>query len=386
MQTVFNRRNSEDVHDAYEEYYRHFGKAPGFIFKGGGFSEDEVAYADRDDVKKKDVMKALANLKAVTDDVCSKMKESFKSETDLKYDKLIWINATAGTVYSLMIFHEQKLIIQCVQVLSKKARNIFLFAEQDSPEVQHFASFIASLTPRKKAKKDTIKIISMDDGNFYMTSIDLEKKQHTFSMENYNEDFDIVSKRIINDLSKEDDNGLVLLHGGIGTGKTSYLKHLLRSVGVHKQIVYVPPDLAQSLSSPSFVTFLIKEATNSILLIEDAENILKHREAGGNQAVSNILNISDGILGDVLKIQIVCTFNCTLDQIDPALRRPGRLISEYEFKKLTSEKSNVLMKKVHGESVIFEVKPMTLAEIYNYNNMPTKSNPEREKFLGFSPT
>ena len=146
----------------------------------------------------------------------------------------------------------------------------------------------------------------------------------------------------------------------------------------------MPPDLTEHLSSPGFITFMMSEAMNSILLIEDAETVLRAREAGGNQAVSNILNISDGILGDVLKLQIVCTFNSRLEEIDSALRRPGRCIAEYRFEKLSESRASNLMVKLHGEDVIFEPKEMTLAEVFNFKK-PRDVTKEKERVFGFIP-
>jgi hypothetical protein len=110
---------------------------------------------------------------------------------------------------------------------------------------------------------------------------------------------------------------------------------------------------------------------------------LKQREAGGNQAVSNILNISDGILGDILRLQIVCTFNSKLQEIDQALLRPGRLIAEYRFEKLSLDKTAALMKKLHG--IEYTGKEMTLADIFNVNNMPDKTNIKKNP-VGFVST
>lgn len=233
--------------------------------------------------------------------------------------------------------------------------------------------------------QDHINIITMSDNDFYLKSIPLvNKNQQQFSYDFYNDDFQPISERVVKTLSATDECGLVLFHGDPGTGKTSYLKYLLHTV-TKKKLIYLPPDLIQSLSAPSFISFLMSEASNSILLIEDAENVLRHREAGGNQAVSNILNISDGILGDVLRLQIVCTFNSKLSEIDSALLRPGRLISEYRFEKLKEDKTVRLMEKLYGEGTVPSKPEMSLAEIFNSNKMPDKTK-ETKTFVGFIDT
>ncbi len=59
-----------------------------------------------------------------------------------------------------------------------------------------------------------------------------------------------------------------------------------------KTLIYVPPDMAKEISSPSFLPFLM-EYQDAILIIEDAENIIKDRNdpSTPSQAVANLLNL-----------------------------------------------------------------------------------------------
>lgn len=224
----------------------------------------------------------------------------------------------------------------------------------------------------KKKRPNTVNIIGYSGSRFHLSTIPLpDNNQEAFSYELYNDSFKPVAEQIINSMHVKDEGGLVLLHGPTGTGKTSFLKHLLK-VETVKQLIYVPPDLISSLSSPAFFDFLIKNASNSILLIEDAENVLKKREGGGDQAVSNILNISDGILGDILRMQVICTFNCPVEEIDNALLRPGRLIAEYKFDKLSQQKTYDNLNRLYGRDVAAKYlgKSLSVAEIFNIKEMP----------------
>ena len=63
--------------------------------------------------------------------------------------------------------------------------------------------------------------------------------------------------------------------------------------------------------NPEFIDLLI-DNPNAVLIIEDAENIIMDRKINNNSSVSNLLNISDGLLSDCLNVQIICTFNSAL--------------------------------------------------------------------------
>jgi ATP-dependent 26S proteasome regulatory subunit len=114
--------------------------------------------------------------------------------------------------------------------------------------------------------------------------------------------------------------------------------------------------------NPDFISLLI-DNPNAVLVIEDAENIIMDRKLSPGSSVSNLLNISDGLLADFLNVQIICTFNNSLTLIDQALMRKGRLIAKYEFGKLSVEKSRRLSRHFGFDAVIS--KPMTIAEIAN---------------------
>jgi len=126
--------------------------------------------------------------------------------------------------------------------------------------------------------------------------------------------------------------------------------------------------------------FLI-ENSNSVLFIEDAERVITDRQTGGANGVSNILNITDGILSDILNIQIVATFNMDKAKIDSALLRKGRLIAEHKFDALGVEDANNLLKHLGKEANT--TKPMTLTEIYNVEEAEYKSE-DKYSPIGFN--
>ncbi|MFN8289381.1 MAG: AAA family ATPase [Chitinophagaceae bacterium] len=176
----------------------------------------------------------------------------------------------------------------------------------------------------------------------------------------YEDDFMEVDKTIRGRMNRKNDKGIVLLHGLPGTGKTTYLRYLVGKI--RKRVLFLSPSVAGNLMNPDFIELLI-DNPDSVLIIEDAENIIMDRKQNSSSSVSNLLNISDGLLADFLNVQLICTFNSALTTVDSALMRKGRLIARYEFGKLGVEKARRLSDHLGFSTVITE--PMTVAEIAN---------------------
>jgi len=115
------------------------------------------------------------------------------------------------------------------------------------------------------------------------------------------------------------------------------------------------------------------------LIIEDAENIIMDRKHNSGSSVSNLLNISDGLLADFLNVQLICTFNSSLTMVDSALMRKGRLIAKYEFNKLSVPKAQKLSNHFGFDTVI--TSPMTIAEIAKQHE--TAHQKEKVEVIGF---
>jgi adenosyl cobinamide kinase/adenosyl cobinamide phosphate guanylyltransferase len=164
----------------------------------------------------------------------------------------------------------------------------------------------------------------------------------------------------LSEMLSSDRGGLVLVSGDPGTGKSTFIKYLATQTS--RKVIYLSSGAAEQITSPDFMSFIMGHR-GSVLLLEDAEKALRSRETGDNWAISNILNITDGILGDCLNIMVIATFNIGREQIDPALVRKGRLLLEHHFEPLSAEEANRLLERMGSDRRTSE--PMTLAEIYN---------------------
>lgn len=217
----------------------------------------------------------------------------------------------------------------------------------------------------------SIGIISSDQGEYYVKNFSLEGKTPEFLFPDlhYGDGFENFHSK----LTERIDNttkGLILLHGEPGTGKTQYIRVLLKELAkMNKAVLYAPPSLSASLTDPEMMEFIsnwvIDNEKDCILLIEDAEPLLEARNGadGRTTGISNLLNMTDGLLNDILGLMVIATFNTELSKIDSALLRPQRLLARKEFKKMPEGRSAKLAEALNIEKPDINY-PASLAEFY----------------------
>jgi len=233
----------------------------------------------------------------------------------------------------------------------------------------------ASRFKRREKKKDfEINLVAKDSYGMELKSMEIKKTKLNLGLY-YEDDFIEVDRTIQQRLMKKDDKGIVLLHGLPGTGKTTYLRYLIGRL--KKKVLFLSPAVAGNIMNPDFMDLLI-DNPNSILIIEDAENVIMDRRVSNDSSVSNLLNISDGLLADFLNVQVICTFNHPVSMVDNALMRKGRLIAKYEFGKLSEAKGQRLSDHFGFDAIIN--RPMTIAEIANQHEKEPK---EKIEVIGF---
>lgn len=234
--------------------------------------------------------------------------------------------------------------------------------------------FTGYKTPAKEEAYE-INIITFSNNSLDLRRLEIKPTMLDVDLY-YNDDFKEVDALIKSRLAKDNDKGIILLHGLPGTGKTTYLRYLIGNM--KKKVLFVSPGVAGNLMNPEFIDLLISNP-DSVLVIEDAENIIMDRKYNSGSNVSNLLNISDGLLSDCLNVQIICTFNSALNMVDSALLRKGRLIAKYEFGKLGVYKARRLSAHLGLNQVIDQ--PVTLAEITNPEE--TYYEPAKVQVIGF---
>jgi hypothetical protein len=247
--------------------------------------------------------------------------------------------------------------------------------------IDDFISKLPLIDEKEEDEYPCVNLVSFsNDAGFY--TVDAEINSVTIDIEkNYNDDFLPIYDDIVKFLSSEErKSGLIVLNGEPGTGKSYFIRHLIKNID--NNYVLIPPSMAENLASPEFTSFLMSN-TDSVFILEDCETVIKQRSmADFTSAVSSILNMSDGIMSDIFNGKFICTFNADMGSIDDAILRKGRCYAKYTFGKLDKEKAKVLLNERGITLPEDEYKDMTLADIYHYEDKNVESVAKKKK-IGF---
>jgi hypothetical protein len=299
---------------------------------------------------------------------CKAFKEKFPEQVTSAYEYKELERSGKQTFFQCIVVLKNECIIEFNVGYTK-----ILFKLDKEAFANEAIQFVCKFKERQRRKPLEINLVVREFNRIELRAMEIKRTSLNLDLF-YEDDFKEVDEVIRKRLNNKNDKGIVLLHGLPGTGKTTYLRYLIGKL--KKRVLFLSSGLAGCLLDPEFIDLLISNP-NSVVIVEDAENIMMDRRTNGNSSVSSLLNISDGLLADFLNIQLVCTFNSPLVMVDPALMRKGRLIARYEFGKLSAEKAQRLSDHLGLNTTI--TKPMTVAEIAN----PHEKEEPRIEVIGF---
>lgn len=282
-----------------------------------------------------------------------KMLEYFKENipADEKMQYIVYSTYDLDTKEEKIGF---SIILNKSNIFARMENNItesyVLYGNDDKEALGKFIEMVRQFYVAPEEEKNNLFLVAQDMSGFKLNKWHIkEVKDFDFNLQ-YNDDFPVANATIKDFIEEDGKSGLLILWGEKGTGKTTYIRHLISSYS-NKKFVFIPSNLITMLGDPSFGNFLLS-LQNSIIILEDCEAVIRSRKSNSSaSAVSLLLNMGDGLMSDDLGIKFICTFNEEVTNIDEALMRKGRLACMYEFKKLKSNKVKELVPVVVNNKI-----------------------------------
>lgn len=325
--------------------------------------------------------------------------------------KLIWAPST-NTMYNVLLVSVYGVaVINMIEYNSNPSTHWNLTYEliADQEKIADLTKVLEEGSSRQPPEDDDGKAIYMlfpeRNGGYTYRELPNHIPVDSFNVENYEPLVVEGYERIKADLESAKPRGrIALLDGPPGTGKSRLVQGLI--LNTNARFVFVSPQDVVATSSPQFLSALINFNDNEdyimdvdktrkyrpiVFIIEDADDLVAKRGVDNMSSISAVLNLGDGILGQLLDIRMIMTTNAKKTELDDAITRPGRLSANIGVGPLSVEKANQVFARLQEEAgvevtgPVFDT-PKTLAEVYSAFNdpdfKPAKASQKRKMGFG----
>jgi len=154
-------------------------------------------------------------------------------------------------------------------------------------------------------------------------------------------------------------NGIILLTGVSGTGKTSFIRYLTTQLK-STFIIINPICNVLNYEYAYFAQFELEGFKNCLFI---AENIEEYKSVDVDGIVGPVKDLvyKQNTEDDIL-IPILATINEDMPELDPSLYKSGKLLAHYNFTKINAEKANKLSEHL-GKAIRFS-EPVVVGDVF----------------------
>lgn len=292
----------------------------------------------------------------------------------IQNDKKTWLES------GIFFIDQKTAIFLNDESLTDDAAISFLYSGESTPELYNEVKDIL-LDCQEVVPLEVYPTFTLVSSKLEFTTMKIKSKKQFDIPAQFNDSFLPVDQTIQKWIINDNTNGIAILHGMKGTGKSSYIEYLISQ---YRDIsfLYVTKETIEGILANSLYD-LIRTFNKSVVIFEDCEQLIKKRtEYVGNSFISTLLNMSDGILASSCICKFILTFNARITEIDDALLRKGRCVANYEFTQLEKGKTVALLDKLGKKYDAVPKEGLTLADIYNYDEVSCEKRPTKK--IGFT--
>ena len=183
---------------------------------------------------------------------------------------------------------------------------------------------------------------------------------------NYGKGFSDITVKVAENINKTK-KGFYIFSGQSGSGKTTYIRNLINRISMEKMVILIPNVMFKFIEDSAFISY-ISQFDNIVFVIEDSESLICSSSPIKSDAIYTLLSLTDGLLNNVMSVQLICTISSNIKNIDSAFLRSGRVSFVHNFTKLNKDDCNILSENI-GSSRRFD-KDMLLCDVYDdtYHN------------------
>ncbi len=193
----------------------------------------------------------------------------------------------------------------------------FIFDYDESEVVNSYVDildeFIINDEAENQIESSNFFSVTLNQNGFELDWIQPKKIEFDDFENYYNDNVYKNIKKLNRNLQKKS-KGLNLVFGERGTGKSSIIHYLSKSID-DKKIIFIPNSLFElTFNNPEFRNFL-KKNNNSIIVLDDCEIFFNDLNLKSNIFSNNLLQFIDGIDSDNFNLNFILIFN-TNDESD----------------------------------------------------------------------